>query len=221
MDKIKVLVTEDHVIVREGLRAILDSQPDIQVVGEATNGLEAVQKTDEAKPDIILMDISMPEMNGLDATRRIKQTHPEVKILALTMHEGDECFFEVPRAGASSYIINSSGSAQFLAALRGAVTASRPPTGGAARQAFVNYATRIRGSYGGNGHVQLTGRERQVVELVAQGCSNEDIAARLSLKPSTVRTHRANVMAKLGLPSRTELVKYALSRGLVVLPAVV
>lgn len=217
MDKIKVLVTEDHVIVREGLRAILDSQPDIQVVGEATNGLEAVQKTDEAKPDIILMDISMPEMNGLDATRRIKQAHPEVKILALTMHEGDEYFFEVLQAGASGYFVKGGSSAELLGALRALAGGDVYISPIMTKKLLSDYLRRAKTGQDKEVYTGLTGREKEILKLVAEGRNNQEIAEKLFLSPSTVQTHRANIMAKLGLHSRTELVKYALRHGMIVL----
>jgi two-component system response regulator NreC len=216
-EKIRVLVTEDHVIVREGLRAILDSQPDIQVVGEATNGIEAVQKANDTRPDIILMDISMPEMNGLEATRQIKAAHPEIKILALTMHEGDEYFFEVLQVGASGYFVKGGSSAELLGALRalqqGDVYISPTMT----KKLLSDYLRRAKTGQDKEVFTGLTGREKEILKYVAEGKNNQEIAEKLFLSPSTVQTHRANIMAKLGLHSRTELVKYALRHGLIAL----
>jgi two-component system response regulator NreC len=217
MDKIRVLVTEDHVIVREGLRAILDSQPDIQVAGEATNGLEAIKQNEELKPDIILMDISMPEMNGLDATRRIKQAHPEVKILALTMHEGDEYFFEALQAGASGYFVKGGSSAELLGALRALAQGDVYISPTMTKKLLSDYLRRAKTGQDKEVYTGLTGREKEILKLVAEGRNNQDIAEKLFLSPSTVQTHRANIMAKLGLHSRTELVKYALRHGMIVL----
>jgi two-component system response regulator NreC len=217
MDKIRVLVTEDHVIVREGLRAILDSQPDIQVAGEATNGLEAIKQNEELKPDIILMDISMPEMNGLDATRRIKQAHPEVKILALTMHEGDEYFFEALQAGASGYFVKGGSSAELFGALRALAQGDVYISPTMTKKLLSDYLRRAKTGQDKEVYTGLTGREKEILKLVAEGRNNQDIAEKLFLSPSTVQTHRANIMAKLGLHSRTELVKYALRHGLIVL----
>jgi len=217
MDKIRVLVTEDHVIVREGLRAILDSQPDIQVAGEATNGLEAIKQNEELKPDIILMDISMPEMNGLDATRRIKQAHPEVKILALTMHEGDEYFFEALQAGASGYFVKGGSSAELIGALRALAQGDVYISPTMTKKLLSDYLRRAKTGQDKEVYTGLTGREKEILKLVAEGRNNQDIAEKLFLSPSTVQTHRANIMAKLGLHSRTELVKYALRHGMIVL----
>jgi two-component system response regulator NreC len=217
MDKMHVLVTDDHIIVREGLRAILDAQPDIQVVGEATNGLEAVQKVEETKPDIVLMDISMPEMNGLEATRQIKQAHPEVKILALTMHEGDEYFFEVLQVGASGYFVKGGSSQELLGALRalqqGDVYISPIMT----KKLLSDYLRHAKTGQDKEVYTGLTGREKEILKLVAEGLNNQEIAEKLFLSPATVQTHRANIMAKLGLHSRTELVKYALRNGMITL----
>lgn len=216
-DKIRVLIAEDHLIVREGLRAILDSQPDIQVVGEATNGVEAVSKTDETKPDIILMDISMPEMNGLEATRRIKQSHPEVKILALTMHEGDEYFFEVLQVGASGYFVKGGSSSELLGALRALAQGDVYISPTMTKKLLSDYLRRARTGQDKETYTGLTTREKEILKLVAEGRNNTEIAEKLFLSPSTVQTHRANIMAKLGLHSRTELVKYALRHRLIAL----
>jgi len=213
----RVLITDDHVIVRDGLRAILEAQPDMEVVGEATNGVEASEKTEETKPDIILMDISMPEMNGLEATRKIKQQHPEIKILALTMHEGDEYFFEVLQAGASGYFVKGGSSVELLGALRalngGDVYISPIMT----KKLLSDYLHHAKTGQDKEVYTGLTGREKEILKLVAEGLNNQDIAEKLFLSPSTVQTHRANIMTKLGLHSRTELVKYALRHGLITL----
>ena len=217
MNKIKILITDDHVIVRDGLRAILDSQPDMQVIGEATNGLEALQKVEENPPDIVLMDISMPEMNGLDATRRIIQAHPEVKVLTLTMHEGDEYFFEVLQAGASGYFVKGSSSAELLGALRAVKNGNVYISPVMTKKLLNGYLHRNNNEQEKELYTNLTGREKEILKLVAEGLSNQDVAEKLFLSPATVQTHRANIMAKLGLHSRTQLVKYALQHGLITL----
>jgi two-component system response regulator NreC len=217
MGKIRILITDDHVIVRDGLRAIFDTQPDIQVVGEATNGLEALQKVEETQPDIILMDISMREMNGLEATRKIMQAHPEMKILALTMHEGDEYFFEVLHAGASGYFVKGGSSAELLAALRAVKNGDVYISPIMTKKLLSDYLHHNKTEQGKEVYTGLTGREREILKLVAEGLNNQEIADKLFLSPSTVQTHRANIMAKLGLHSRTELVKYALQHGLIAL----
>jgi len=217
MKKIRVLIADDHVIVREGLRTLLEAQPDIEVVGEATSGEEAVSKAKAIKPDIVLMDISMPGMNGLEATRQIREHSPEVKILALTMHEGDEYFFKILEAGASGYFIKGGSSSELISALQ-AVWQGHVflyPT--MATKLVSDYMQRVRSGQAKESYDGLTNREREILKLIAEGYSNQEIAKRLVLSPSTVQTHRANIMSKLQLHSRTELVKYAIQHGFITL----
>ena len=213
----RVLIVDDHIIVREGLRALLEAQPDIEVVGEATNGEEAVARTSELNPDIVLMDITMPGMNGLEATRRIKQAKPEVKVLALTMHEGDEYFFKILEAGASGYFVKGGSSSELISALqavwRGDVFLY--PT--MAKKLLGDYLQRVKSGQDSETYDGLTNREREILKLVAEGVNNQEIASQLFLSPATVQTHRANIMAKLKLHSRTDLAKYAIKHGLITL----
>ena len=217
LKNIRVLIAEDHVLVREGLRTLLEAQPDMKVVGEAINGEEAVRKTKEVKPDIILMDITMPGMNGLEATYQIRQDNPDVKILVLTMHEGNEYFFKILEAGASGYFVKGGSSSELISALqavwRGDVFLY--PT--MAKKLLSDYLHRVSSGQDKESYDGLTNREREILKFIAEGDSNQEIAERLVLSPSTVQTHRANIMAKLGLHSRTELVKYAIRRGFITL----
>lgn len=213
MSKIRVLIADDHVIVREGLRAILGAQPDIEVVGEASDGEEAVAKAKELHPDIVLMDITMPGMSGLDATRQIKQQSPNVSVLILTMHEGDEYFFKSLDAGASGYFIKGGSSQELISALhsvyQGAVFLF--PT--MAKKLLGSYLQQVKAGQDKESYDGLTNREREILKLVAEGHTNQEIAELLILSVATVQTHRANIMAKLGLHSRTELIKYAIRQG--------
>lgn len=217
MSKIRVLIADDHAIVREGLRALLEAQADIEVVGEATNGEEAVNQTKEIQPDIVLMDITMPRMSGLEATRQIKEQCPEVKILVLTMHESDEYFFKMLDAGALGYFVKGGSSAELISALRvvwhGDVFLY--PT--LAKKLLSEYLQRVRAGHDKESYDGLTNREREILKLIAEGHTNQEIADLLVLSVATVQTHRARIMAKLGLHSRTELVKYALKRGYITL----
>ena len=217
MSKMRVLIADDHVIVREGLRALLEAQPDIKVVGEAADGEEAVKKTREVQPDIVLMDITMPGMNGLEATRQIRQHSPDVKILALTMHEGNEYFFKILDAGASGYFIKGGSSSELISALRAVWRGDVFLYPTMAKKLLHDYLQRVRAgrdkeSYGG-----LTNREREILKLIAEGNTNQKIAELLVLSTATVQTHRAHIMAKLGLHNRTELIKYAIRRGFITL----
>ncbi len=217
MGKIRVLLAEDHVIVREGLRSILSTNPSIEVVGEAINGKEAVQKTIELTPDIVLMDISMPDMNGLEATRQIKRSNPDVRILALTMHEADEYFYEMLQAGASGYFVKGGSTADLISALQALMQGDVYISPIMAKKLLKDYLKRAKNEPDSESYTGLTTREKEILKYVAEGRNNNQIAEELYLSPSTVQTHRSNIMAKLGLHSRTELVKYALRHGLIVL----
>ena len=217
MSKIRVLIVDDHVIVREGLHALLEAQPDIEVVGEATDGGEAVNKTREVQPDIVLMDITMPGMNGLEATRHIRQHSPDVKILVLTMHEGDEYFFKMLDAGASGYFIKGGSSSELITALRVVWSGDVFLYPTMAKKLLSDYLQRVRTGQDKESYDGLTNREREILKLIAEGHTNQKIADLLVISLATVQTHRAHIMAKLGLRSPTELIKYAIRRGFITL----
>ncbi|MBI4300728.1 MAG: response regulator transcription factor [Chloroflexi bacterium] len=210
----KVLIADDHAIVRSGVRLLLESQEDMEVVGEASDGEECVAKTIELLPDVVLMDIAMPKASGLEATRLIKEQRPKTQILALSMHENERYFFEIMQAGASGYVIKGATPAQLLAAVRAVYKGQAYLYPSLAKRLLDEYLTRVdRGeeneSYGG-----LTEREREVLRLIAQGYTNREIAQMLYLSINTVERHRSNIMGKLNMHSRAELVKYAISSGL-------
>ena len=211
----RILITDDHVLVRQGLRALLEAQEGIEVVGEATNGEEAIKKTEELKPDIVLMDITMPGMNGLEATEKIKRSHGDVKILVLTMHEGDEYFFKILEAGASGYFVKGGSSTELISALHSVQRGDIFLYPTMAKKLLSDYLKRVKSGEDKENFDGLTNREREILKLIADGSNNQDIAGQLFLSPTTVQTHRANIMAKLKLHSRTDLVKYALKNGLV------
>ena len=211
--RMKVLIVDDHAIIRDGLRAIMEAQPDIEVVGEAMEGREALEKADELRPDVVIMDLTMPGMGGLEATRQLKLLHPDVRVMALTMHESDDYFFQVLQAGADGYFVKGGSSAELLSALR---TVSQGEV-----FLYPSMATRLLKDYlkparaGRDRYEGLTDREVEILKLVAEGRSNQEIGDLLVVSVSTVQTHRAHVMAKLGLHSRTELVKYAIRQGII------
>lgn len=218
MNKIRVLIADDHVIVREGLRTLLEAQPDIEVIGEATDGGEAESKTSELQPDVVLMDITMPRVSGLEATRKIKQQNPEVKILVLTMHESDEYFFSMLEAGASGYFVKGGSSSELISALRAVWQGNVFLYPTMAKKLLSGYLQRAKtGSDDKESYDRLTDREREILKLIAEGRTNQEIAELLYLSPATVQTHRAHIMAKLGLHNRTELIKYALRYGFITL----
>ena len=217
MNKIRVLIADDHVIVREGLRALLEAQPDIKVVGEATDGEETVNRTKEIQPDIILMDITMPGMNGLEATRQIKEHYPDVKILVLTMHESDEYFFKILDAGASGYFVKGGSSTELISALRAVWRGDAYLYPTMAKKLLSDYLQRVGAGDDKVSYDGLTNREREILKLIAEGHTNQEIAELLVLSIATVQTHRAHIMAKLGLHNPTELIKYAIRRGFITL----
>ena len=212
--KIRVLLVDDHTILRAGLRMMLNAQADIEVVGEASSGREAVACTAHLSPDVVIMDISMPEMNGIDATRQIKKLYPDVRVLILTMHENEGYLFQSLRAGASGYMMKEAADTELIQAIR-TVQAGRFYLSPIAQSMMVgDYLQRVHAGEEKDSYNDLTEREREILVLVAEGLTNNQIAEKLIISPKTVDTHRTHVMDKLNLHSRAELVKYAMRRGL-------
>ena len=213
--KIRLLLADDHVVVRSGLRMLLQAREDIEIVGEAENGREAIEKVRTLHPDVVLLDVQMPDMNGIDATRRIKAVAPETAVLALTMHEDDHYFFEMLHAGASGYVPKRAAPDELVKALH---TVSQGNV-----FLYPSLATRLvkdylqRAESGDQPLVQddLTPRELEVLTLIAEGLTNAEIADRLVISVKTVDRHRENLMRKLNLHNRIDLVKYALKMGLI------
>jgi DNA-binding NarL/FixJ family response regulator len=219
---IRVLLADDHDILRDGLKALLEMAGDIRVVGEARTGREAVAETERLRPDVVLMDITMPELDGVEATRRIRQMAPEVRVLFLTMHEAEEYFFRALRAGAAGYVIKRTAAADLLAAVRAVARGESFLSPSVAHALVTDYAQRggragdaEEPAAGKDAYTTLTSREREVLQLVAEGYTNQEIADLLHLSIKTVQSHRAAVMEKLDLRDVTHLVRYAVRRGLV------
>jgi len=215
MSKIRLLLVDDHAIVRAGLRILLETQPDFEIVGETESGQEAVNKTQALQPDVVLMDISLPDIDGFEATRQIKRVHPQTAVLALTMHESDEYFFEMLNAGASGYVPKKAAPTDLVAAIRVVHAGGVFLYPSLAKSLVKDYLTRLEAGADRTDYDGLTEREREVLTLVADGLSNQAIADRLVISTKTVERHRSNIMAKLNLHSRTELVKYAIRKGLI------
>ena len=215
MPKIKLVLADDHAVVRSGLRMLLQAQPDMEIVGEADSGSQALAQVQKMHPDIILMDIQMPGMNGIEATRQIKEVCGETAVLALTMHEDDQYFFEMLQAGASGYLPKRAAPDELVHAIR---TVSRGEV-----FLYPSLATRLVQSYlGGEAGSEsealvsdLTPREQEVLVHIAEGLTNPEIADKLVISVKTVDRHRENIMRKLNLHSRIDLVKYALKQGLI------
>ncbi len=215
MSKIKLVLADDHAVVRSGLRMLLEAQPDMEIVGEAESGAQALAQVRRLQPDIILMDIQMPGMSGIEATRQIKEAYGETAVIALTMHEDDQYFFAMLQAGASGYVPKRAAPDELVGAIR---TVSRGEV-----FLYPSLATRLVQSYlGGEAgsdpaalSSSLTPRERQVLVLIAEGLTNPEIGEKLVVSVKTVDRHRENIMRKLNLHSRIDLVKYALRQGLI------
>jgi len=215
--KIRLVLADDHLVVRSGLRMLLESKQDMEIVAEAETGREAVEKVRQLLPDVVLMDIQMPDLNGIEATERIKAVAPQTAVLALTMHEDDHYFFEMLHAGASGYVPKRAAPDELINAIR---TVSEG-------QVFLypSLAARLvqdylrRAAAGDQPMVQddLTARELEVLTLIAGGMTNAEIGERLVISVKTVDRHRENIMRKLNMHSRIDLVKYALKMGLIAL----
>ena len=209
---VRVLVVDDHPLYREGLAAALAASGEIEVVGEAADGAEAVTRAEELRPDVVLMDLHMPGVNGIEATRRITARQPEVAVLALTMLDGDDSVFSAMRAGARGYLLKGAGREEITSAVAAAVRGEVVFSAG--------IATRVLGFFAGprdagpQPFAELTDREREILDLVARGLTNPAIARRLFLSEKTVRNHVSNVFAKLHVAGRAEAVAKARDAGL-------
>jgi two-component system response regulator NreC len=215
MPKIKLILADDHAVVRSGLRMLLEAQPDIDIIAEAETGTEAVSKTRSMKPDVVLMDIQMPGLNGIEATKQIKEKAPETAVLALTMYEDDQYFFEMLHAGASGYVPKRAAPDELLTAIRTVGRGEVFLYPSLASRLVQDYLKRVDTGDQPFQYDDLTPREREVLIVIAEGLSNAEIANRLVISIKTVDRHRENIMRKLNLHSRIELVKYALRIGLI------
>jgi two-component system response regulator NreC len=220
MAEIRLLLVDDHAVIRTGLRMLLESQRDMVIVGEAASGLEALDLTAQLKPDIIVMDITLPDISGIEATRRIKRVYPEIAIVALTIHEDEQYFFEMLQAGATGYVPKRAAPDDLIYAIRAAATGEIYLYPSLAKALVSDYLSRRDagpepGELDEQLIAQLTAREQEVLELLAEGLSNEGIADRLVISRHTVARHRENLMRKLGLHNRSELVKYAIRKGMI------
>ena len=208
---IKVLIADDHGIVRSGLALLIERQPDMTVAAEAEDGLEAVERTHAARPDVAVLDVSMPRLTGLQAARQIRSHHGQVAVLMLSMHEDDGYFFEALEAGASGYVSKRGADSDLVEAIRtvaGGRTFLSSRTQAALMRQWLEDGRRQPKD-------ELTPRELEVLKLIAEAYTNRQIADALSLSEKTVESHRGNVLAKLGMRDRVELVRYAIRRGLV------
>lgn len=213
MGKIRVLIVDDHAILREGIRALLTLYSDIEVIGEASDGLEAINETRQLSPDIVLMDIAMPGLGGLEATLEIHKQSPNSRVVILTQHDDTEYIFPILKAGAAGYILKKAVGTELVAAIRAVHQGGSflyPSVATAVIEGYIQKGEEVEPSYD-----RLSDREKQVLRLIAEGHSNREIAEMLSVSVKTVIAHRANLMEKLDIHNRTELVKYAIRKGLI------
>ena len=208
-----IVLADDHHIVRQGLRALLEGQPDFQLVGEAGDGLEAVQLTERLKPDVLIIDLMMPSLNGLEATRQVSQRSPHTRVVILSMHANEAYVLEALRNGAAGYVLKDSSAADLVHAVREVVAGRRYLSSPLSERAIAAYIQKAS-DVALDPYEMLTHREREVLHLAAEGYTNAEIADQLSISPRTAETHRANLMHKLGLRTHTDLIRYALRRGI-------
>ncbi len=211
MDKIKILIVDDHALMRDGISALLALHDDIEIVGEASEGKEAIEKARELSPDVIIMDIVMPGMDGLEATRRIRKKSPEVKVLALTQHDNREYVLSAIKAGTAGYVPKRALGSELVSAIRAVYKGDSFLYPSAAAALIEDYLHQVEEEP----YDRLTAREREILKLVAEGHTSREIADMLFISLRTVLGHRAKMMEKLDLHNRTELIKYAMRKKLV------
>lgn len=211
---IRLLLVDDHAVVRSGLRMMLENEADAEIVGEASSAAEAIEAAMRLKPNVILMDIGLPDLSGIEATREIKKRVSDVSIVALTIHEDEEYFFKMLEAGASGYVPKRAAPEELLTAIRAAATGQVYLYPSLAKLLVRDYLDGGRASEEKSSS-NLTDREQEVLTFLAEGASNEEIAAALVISPKTVSRHRENIMRKLNLHSRAELVRYAIRKGII------
>jgi two-component system, NarL family, response regulator NreC len=214
MKKIRVLIAEDHTIVRQGLSALLRSETDMEVAGEASDGLEAVQLAERLLPDVVLMDIAMRNLNGLEATRRIKKQLPLIKVLALTMYDNEEWIFQVLKAGASGYLIKESAMTDLVSAIRAIHQGDSYLSPSISRKVIEDYIRRAESGERKTAADLLSGREREILQLIAEGRSIPQIASHLCISKKTAEAHKNHIMEKLNIHDKAGLIKYAIRTGM-------
>jgi DNA-binding NarL/FixJ family response regulator len=216
--KTRIAIVDDHTIVRAGLNSLLEAEPDFEVVGQASDAVGAVTLARECKPDVFIMDISMPTVSGFETIRRVLEASPASKVVVLTMHEDERYVYQALEGGASGYVVKGSPPAELYTAIRAVVRGEAYFCPAVAKQILATYLHRV----GNRPHQEdvvysLSAREREVLRLIAEGLTSREIASRLFLSANTIERHRANIMEKLQLHNRAQLVKFAIRHGLVTL----
>jgi two-component system response regulator NreC len=215
VEKKRIIIVEDQTILREGLRSLLAFQPDMEIVGEARDGLDAIRKVDKLLPDLVMTDLSMPRMNGIDAIKEIKKKWPKIKVLALTVNDAEEYVLAALKAGADGYILKDSTNVELLQAIRDILSGNRVLSPGISEKVIEGYLESKNKREIKSPWDTLTIREREILRLIGEGQKNKQIADSLSISPNTVEKHRANIMEKLNLHSVSALTAYAVEKGLI------
>ena len=215
-EKKGVLIVEDHTLIREGLRSLLSSHPDLEVIGEAGDGREAIRQAEKLSPALILMDLSMPRMGGVEAIREIKKSQTKIKILALTVNDSEEHVLAALKAGADGYILKDSTRAELVQAIQNVLAGKRVLSPGISEKVIEGYLARKKAGSLQTPWDTLTNREREVLKLIGEGYTSKEIADYLCISLNTVEKHRSNLMEKLNLHTISSLTSYALEKGLVV-----
>ncbi|MDX1435747.1 MAG: response regulator transcription factor [Anaerolineales bacterium] len=214
MRSVEILLVDDHPVVRQGLKALLDSEDNFRVVGEAGEGLEAIQAVEQLTPDVLVLDLMIPNLNGLEVTRQVNQRFTDTRVILLSMHSNEAYVVEAFKNGASGFVLKDSGAEELVRAINEVSEGRRflsPPLSERALEIYLQEKTRSESL---DPYDTLTGREREILHLAAEGHSNAQIAEKLVISPRTVETHRANLMRKLNLRSQSDLIRYAIKRGI-------
>ncbi|MCI0708056.1 MAG: response regulator transcription factor [Ignavibacteriae bacterium] len=216
MKKIKILIADDHSLIRTGISTLLQSYEDFVVVGEATNGEEAVEMTRKVQPDVVIIDLSMPKMNGIEATKLIRERYPETRVLVLTMHENEEYIYQIFRSGAGGYVLKNSSREELYEAVRAVAKGEKFFSTRVSEIMVEGFIKRgeTQQPEVSSSDSPLTKREKEILALVAEGMTNQQIADKLFISPRTVDTHRTNIMQKLGIHDVVLLARYAVEHGL-------
>jgi two-component system response regulator NreC len=214
-NKYRIVIAEDHTILREGLRALLSSNPDFKIVGEAEDGRAAIRFVETVKPDLILMDLSMPRMNGMEAIRDIKKSFPNIKVVALTVHKTEEYVLATLQAGANGYVLKDATHNELVMAIKSVLRGNRYLSPGISERVIEGYLEGRKVTKPRSAWDTLTQREREILKLIAEGYKNKDIADYLCLSVKTVDTHRSNLMKKLDLHNVSGLTTFAMEKGLI------
>jgi two-component system response regulator NreC len=215
VNKIRVLLADDHTLIRAGLRLVVEQQPDFAVAGEAENGRQAVAMAESLKPNVVVMDIGMPDLNGIEAARQIRDAHPEIEIVMLSMHSDEGYVLRALKAGARAYLLKDSAEADLARAIHAAAEGKSFFSPAVGKVLLEDYMRKLERTGAEDSYELLSPREREVLQLVAEGKSSKEIATLLNISVYTVETHRAKLMQKLNLKSMPELILYAVRKGII------